>query len=161
MKFKLFCVIILSMIFSCKNEKIKTVPNDDYNRWDELEIETRYQTITIFKFSDSAEFINVKYDNGIYEIPPKYNNKKIEKKIILFTKPERDSLSKYIFQSVTKPTFTNKLATDYVGNVSLKFGRENMSLICEYRSVGDWTEISEETLKIFNLINSKVEISKQ
>ncbi|MFC6268217.1 hypothetical protein [Frigoriflavimonas asaccharolytica] len=161
MKFKLFSLIILSIIFSCKNEKLKKVSNDDYKRWDELEIETRYQTLTIFKFSDSAEFINVKYDKGIYEIPPKYNNKKIEKKVILFTKQERDSLSKYIFQSVIKPSFTNTSATDYVGNVSLKFKRHNMNLICEYYSVGDWTEISEETKKIFNIINSKVEISKQ
>jgi hypothetical protein len=59
-------------------------------------------------------------------------------------------LAKYIYESITDPKFTNNFVTDYVGNVKLKFSKENMNLVCEYKSVRNWTEVSENTRKFTN-----------
>ena len=82
------------------------------------------------------------------------------KKKLYYTKSEKDSLAKYIYECVTEPKFTNILATEYAGSVSLKYGTGNTKLICEYNSVGDWSVVSDTTKKIYRLISKKVEISK-
>lgn len=154
-------IILFILITSCSKKVEHTYKDTSYQKWENLEVETRYQTIKISKFSDSAEYENVVYKKGIYDIPPKYEIDKKQKYKVYFSKSEKDSLAKYIYESVTNPKLTNILATDYVGNVKLKFDRENMNLICEYKSVGKWNEVSQNTKKIYELIESKVEISKQ
>ncbi len=159
----LFSFLIL---FSCeKSEKIAPrIENSkikEFQIWKTLEIKTRYQTLTIFNSADSADYENVTYDDGIYDIPPKYDNKKVENRKIYFSETEKDSLAKFIYSSVTTPKFTNKFVTDYVGNVKLKFSKINMSLVCEYQSVGNWNEVSENTKKIYDIIQSKAQFSTQ
>lgn len=159
-------VIISLLLFISCSKKQEPVLTDQYKKWETLEIKTRFQTLTISKFSDSADYYNMINSNKEFKIipestPEKTDPEQPEHKIILFTKAEKDSLSKYIYESVTQPKFTNVLATDYAGGVILRFDRENMNLMCEYNSVGDWTTVSENTEKIYNLISKKVEISKQ
>lgn len=163
-------LLLLSLILciSCSKKQKKTVTEPKRN-WATLEIKTRYQTLTISKFSDSAEYSYVTDSKGKlktltepkFQKEEKEENEKMEMRKILFTKAEKDSLGKYIYKSVTQPKFTNVLATDYVGNVVLRLGTGNMNLVCEYYSVGDWTEVSENTKKIYDLISKKIEISKQ
>jgi hypothetical protein len=154
-------IIFLILIISCSKKVKNTNEDTSYQKWENLEVETRCQTIKISKFSDSAEYENIVYKKGVYDIPPKYVIDKKQKYKVYFSKSEKDSLARYIYESVTNPKFTNILATDYVGNVKLKFDRENMNLICEYKSVGRWNEVSQNTKKIYELIKSKVEISEQ
>lgn len=161
-----FIISTLLLMEGCRqNEKTiqqnKETVIKDFQRWDSLEIKTRYQTLTVFKYEDSANYQNISYDKEMYDIPPKYNNKKVKNLKLYFTKAEKDSLAKYIFTSVTKPKFTNILATDYVGNVSFTFSRINMNLVCEYQSVSDWTEVSDETKMIYGLIGKKAQFSVQ
>jgi hypothetical protein len=166
MKYWILMFFPFLITFSCdKSEKIKPVIEKfevkDFQIWNTLEIQTSYQTLTIFNSSDSADYQNITYDDGIYDIPPRYNNKKIESRKIYFSKTEKDSLAKFIFRSVTAPKFTNAFATDYVGNVKLKFSKINMSLVCEYQSVGHWNEVSDNTRKIYDIIKSKAQFSTQ
>lgn len=149
------------VVFSCGKKRDLITKPDTNNYWDELIIETRFQKLTISKFSDSAEFENIIFSKEVYNIPPKYEIEKTELQKLFFTKAEKDSLSKFIYQTITTPKFTNRLATGYVGNVKLSYKKENMNLTCEYKSVGDWTEVSQNTHKIFTIINSKIPISRQ
>ncbi|MGI9652572.1 hypothetical protein [Chryseobacterium sp. RLHN22] len=159
MNFKL--IIPLIFIISC-SKKIENAPDKNfYQNWENLEIKTDRQTITVFKLSDSMEYENIIYTKEFYDIPPQYKIKKVQKYKMHVTNAEKDSLAKYIYASVTDPKFINNLATDYVGNVKLKFSKENMNLVCEYKSVGNWTEVSENTRKIYKLIKAKGEISTQ
>jgi hypothetical protein len=146
---------------SCSKKIENTSDKNFYQDWENLEIKTDRQTITISKLSDSMEYENIIYAKEFYDIPPQYKVEKVQKYKIHVTDGEKDSLAKYIYESVTDPKFTNNLSTDYVGNVKLKFGKENMNLVCEYKSVGNWTEVSENTRKIYKLIKAKGEISTQ
>ena len=146
---------------SCNENKSRNVESENYRDYETLQIITRNQKITISKFSDSAEYENTKYDSKVNKNPQQYNVGKIEKRKIYFSEAEKDSLSKYIFQSITNPKFTDISATDYVGNVELNFEKHNMKLINKYFSVGDWSEVSENTKKIYTLLKSKMEISRQ
>lgn len=154
------------ILFSCeKSEKIAPKIGRSqikkFQIWQKLEIQTDYQTLIILNSSDSADYQNVIYDDEIYDIPPKYNNKKIENRKIYFSRTEKDSLAKFIYKSVTAPKFTNVFVTDYVGNVKLKFIKTNMSLVCEYQSIGNWSEVSDDTKKIYDLIKNKAQFSTQ
>lgn len=153
-----FCVFLT---ISCNEKKAKVLENENYKKYDTLRITTRSQKLTISKFSDSADYVNIIYDSKVNKIPPQYNVVKIDKRKIHISKPDRDSLSKFIYLSTTNPKFTNIHATDYVGNVELTFERHNMKLTTEYFSVGDWTEVSENTRKIYLLLKPKIEISTQ
>lgn len=159
MNFKLF--FLLLFIISCSKKIENAQDKKFYQDWENLEIKTDRQTITISKLSDSMNYENVIYTKEYYDIPPQYKIEKVQKYKIYITKAEKDSLAKYIYESVTNPKFTNVLATDYVGNVKLMFGKENMNLVCEYKSVGNWTEVSQNTRKIYELIKVKAEISTQ
>lgn len=154
-------VILLIFIISC-SKKIENTPGKNfYQNWKNLEIKTDRQTFVISKLSDSMEYENIIYSKEFYEIPPQYKIEKIQKYKIYITNAEKDSLAKYIYESITDPKFTNNFVTDYVGNVKLKFSKENMNLVCEYKSVGNWTEVSENTRKIYKLIKAKGETSTQ
>lgn len=159
MNLKLF--FLLLFIISCSKNIENAQDKKFYQNWENLEIKTDRQTISISKLSDSMNYENVIYTKEYYDIPPQYKIEKVQKYKIYITKAEKDSLAKYIYESVTNPKFTNVLATDYVGNVKLRFGKENMNLVCEYKSVGNWTEVSQNTRKIYELIKAKAEISIQ
>lgn len=149
-------------IISCAKEK-NTENEENLNiRWEELEINTRIEKITISRFSDSADYVR-NPNNIAFKIlreDGKVDIEKIEQKKIYFSKSEKDSLAKLIFESVTDPKFTNVLATDYAGSVILKYDTGNTKLICEYNSVGDWSSVSDITKKIYEILSKKVEISK-
>lgn len=151
MKSTIFLVISL-ILLSCHKKTEKKALTDHYKNWETLEIRTRSEILTISRFSDSAGYYK-ETDNRKLEIPS--GGKKI-----IFTEAEKDSLGKYIYESVTQPKFTDIRATDYAGNVIFKFDKGNMNLVCEYNSVGDWTEVSENTQKIYNLISHKIKLSK-
>ena len=159
---KTLTLFFLLTIFSCKEKQNVKSEDNLNNNWEELEISTRTEKIIISKFSDSAKY-EQNLNNIAFKILPedgKIIEEEIVKKNINFTKSEKDSLAKYIYESVTEPKFTDILATDYAGSVSLKYNTGNVKLICEYNSVGDWSVVSDATKKIYKLISKKVEISK-
>lgn len=157
---KILVIPISFAILSCKqNEKtIETL----HNNWEKIEINTRTEKLLISKFSDSAEYEQNPNDIAFKILPEdgKIAKEEIVKKKVYFTKSEKDSLAKYIYESVTKPKFTNALATDYAGCVTLRYDTGNMKLTCEYDSVGDWSLVSEQTKKIYDMISNKIKISK-
>jgi len=159
---KILLLIILIIILSCKQKQNEKIGENIHNNWEEIEVKTRTEKITISKFSDSADYVQ-DLNNIAFQILPE-NGKLVEEKVIkkkiIFTKSEKDSLAKYIYQSVTNPTFTNILATDYAGSVKLKYDTGTTKLICEYNSVGDWSIVSNETMKIYELLNKKIKITK-
>ncbi|MCY0970764.1 MULTISPECIES: hypothetical protein [Chryseobacterium] len=159
---KILTLFFLLTILSCKEKQNVKSEDNLNNNWEELEISTRTEKIIISKFSDSAKY-EQNLNNIALKILPedgKTIEEEIVKKNINFTKSEKDSLAKYIYESVTEPKFTDILATEYAGSVSLKYNTGNVKLICEYNSVGDWSVVSDATKKIYKLISKKVEISK-
>ncbi|MCO4304994.1 hypothetical protein [Riemerella anatipestifer] len=162
LKFRILLIFFAFTILSCKNEKRLEKTEILSNNWEELEINTRIEKIVISKFSDSAEYER-NPNNIAFKIlreDGKVDVEKIVRKKIYFSKSEKDSLTKYIYESVTKPKFTNILATDHAGSVILKYDTGNTKLICEYHSVGDWSAVSDITKKIYEMLSKKVEISK-
>ncbi len=157
---KLLFLSYVFVIFSCQKTEIKQEMPVQKLHWEELEVNTRFQKVIINRH-DSCEYQNLVYSDGIYSSPPKnYKLEKTEVRKFYLSKNEKDSLAKYIFESISNPKFTDILVSDYVGNVELTFAKSNMKLKCEYRSVGDWTEVSPNTNKIYSLLNSKVKLSK-
>ena len=126
-----------------------------------LQIVTQFQKITIDKNSDSCDVENIIWNKGIYKIPPTYKVEDTINTKIYLTENEKDSLKEWILSSIIEPKFTEVNASDYVGNVELKFINGNTILSCKYRSVGEWNEVSKNTEKIYNLVSSKTKLSKQ
>ncbi|GGG65895.1 hypothetical protein [Epilithonimonas arachidiradicis] len=158
---KLSILLLAFTILSCdKKQDPKAI--DFINQWEKLEIKTHTEKIIISKFSDSAKY-EQNLNNIVFQILPedgKLVEEKIVRKNIYFTKGERDSLAKYIYESVTKPKFTSIIATEYSGSVSLNYDTGSLRLICEYNSTGNWSAVSDETKKIYTILSKKVEISK-
>lgn len=162
LNFRILTLFLMSLILSCHEKQNKKKVENLNSNWEKLEINTISEKILISKFSDSAEY-EQNPNNITFKIVPgngKTEQEKIVKKKIYFTKSEKDSLAKYIYMSVTEPKFTNVLATDYVGNVMLKYDTGNTKLTCEYNSVGDWSVVSDVIRKIYELISKKAEVSK-
>ena len=153
-------LIILVNLFSCAKKTEKRIEKQNQS-WEKLEVITQFQKISIEKNSDSSDVENIIWNKGIYKIPPKYIIEDTVNTKIYLTNDEKDSLKTWILSSIQKTKFTNKNASDYVGNVKLIFTYLNTSISCEYRSVGAWNEVSENTQKIYTLLNSKTEISQQ
>lgn len=131
------------------------------NNWEKFSITTKFQKIVIENHFDSIYFEKRIYKPGFGEAPPKYELEKIERGIVNLTKQEKDSLIYHIHNTINNPTFTDVFATDYVGNVLFTMERHNMKLMCQYNSVGDWTIISDDTKKIHEILNKKIELSSQ
>lgn len=143
-----FCFFIILLI-ACEGKKEE---NPSY--WDEIVIFTRNQKITVRKDSDTANFE--------YRVNKKsHAEKEILTKSFLLNQKERDSLHKFVYKMITKPVFTDRNATCYVGYVSINIRDRNTTLSCEYRSVGEWSTVSSETQKIYKLLSKKIEISRQ
>lgn len=147
---------------SCKQKQNEKIINNTPNNWEEIEVNTRTEKLKISKFSDSAEYEN-NPNNITFKILPedgKIIEEKIIRKKIYFSKSEKDSLAKYVYESVTNPKFTDVFATELAGSVIFIYDTGKTKLICENESVGDWSILSESTKKIYELISKKVEISK-
>ena len=162
LNFRILTFLFSFLILSCNEKKNeKTIDNQSIN-WEEIEINTRTEKINISKFSDSAEYIQ-DLNNIAFKILNEdgtVTKEEIIRKKIVFTKSEKDSLVKYIYNSVTNPKFSNVLATDYAGTVQLTLSTGTTKLVCEYHSVGDWSIVSDNTRKIYELLSKKVRISK-
>ncbi len=154
-----FLILTLTLLISCQDEKQKKVLKE--NHWKNIELITKSERIKIYKSEDTASI-----EKAIYErvsgkgFSATYKLEKLERKSFKINKSERDSLYKYVFRLLTKPTFTDKSATDYAGYIMIKLKDRNTTLMCEYQSVGEWSTISAETEKIYKLINPKAELPK-
>lgn len=149
-----FCLI--SCNFSKKEQKDKPV------YWDDIEINTKTQKFIIYKESDTASFEEAIYKNISGKgISAKYKLDTIHRKTFSLTASERDSIYKYTYQVITKPVFTDKHATCYAGYVLIKLRERQTTLMCEYKSVGEWSTVTNETKKIYDILSSKINISKQ
>jgi hypothetical protein len=157
---RLFCLTLIFITFlSCQNSKKKEITKKIY--WNEIELITKNQRILINCFSDTATSEKAIYKKVRGEfINSEYELERVEKKNFSINKKERESLFKNVYKLITKPTFTDKTASDYVGYILIKLKDRNTTLMCEYKSVGEWSTISPETKNIYNLINTKVEITK-
>jgi hypothetical protein len=154
-----FLILILTLLISCQDEKQKKVLEEKH--WENIELITKSERIKIYKSEDTASI-----EKAIYErvsgkgFSATYKLEKLDRKNFKINKSERDSLYKYVFRLLTKPTFTDKSATDYAGYIMIKLKDRNTTLMCEYQSVGEWSTISAETEKIYKLINPKAELPK-
>ncbi|MCJ8155383.1 hypothetical protein MKJ01_16580 [Chryseobacterium sp. SSA4.19] len=128
--------------------------------WEKLQVNTDFQKITIDRHSDSAEVVNIIWNKEIYNIPPKYIVADTVTTKIYLSRIEKDSLKNWIRSSILNPQFTDLYATDYVGNVELKYIDRGTTLSCTYNSVGAWDKVSQNTKKIYNLLSSKTKLSR-
>lgn len=153
-------IIPFLLLVSCEKPKGKMEPKKEY--WDEIQLITRNQKIIIYNKSDTASFENEIYKkvSGEY-ISAIYKLEKIDKKSFTLNRNERDSLCKYVKAVMTKPVFTDRASTDYAGYVLIKLRDRHTTLMCEYKSVGEWSTVSVQTKNIYNLLKSKIEIAKQ
>jgi hypothetical protein len=155
-------VIILSFfcLISCNFSKKDKKTEQFY--WDDIEINTKTQKVIIYRESDTASFEAAIYKkisgNGILA---KYKLDRIQRKTFSLTASERDSIYKYTYQIITKPVFTDKHSTCYSGYVLIKLRDRQTTLMCEYKSVGEWSIVSNETKKIYDILSSKINIGKQ
>lgn len=146
---KTYFSFFIILLVACEGKKEEKV-----YYWDDIVIITRNQKITVRKDSDTANFEN--------RINAKSNaEKEIITKSFLLNQKERDSLHKFVYKMITKPVFTDRNATCYAGYVFISLRDRNTTLGCEYKSVGEWSTVSSETQKIYNLLSEKVEISRQ
>lgn len=156
--FSTVCLILSLVCFSCAKKNVEK--HDDSFPWQTIEISTAHQKITIYSDLDTAS-----YQNAIYKRISKeafmgtYKLEKIEKSNFKINKNERDSISSFVFKTITKPHSSNLRCTDYVGNVSIKLMTSSTSLSCNYYSVCDWSKVSPETKKIYDFLKSKVRLS--
>ncbi|KQM36470.1 hypothetical protein ASE55_03940 [Chryseobacterium sp. Leaf201] len=149
---------MLGFLLSCTKEPEMKIRNDP---WEKLQVNTDFQKITIDRHSDSAEVVNIIWNKEIYNIPPKYIVEDTVTTKIYLSRIEKDSLKNWIRSSILNPQFTDLYATDYVGNVELKYIDRGTTLSCTYNSVGEWDKVSENTKKIYNLLSSKTKLSRQ
>lgn len=154
-------LICICLLYSCDTKQKSTEENAISNNWESFIVETKFQKIEIKNYSDSIYYTNRIYKDGLDNIPPKYELDKIESGTILLTEQQKDSLIFHIKNTITNPTFTNAFVTDYVGNVSFSLNKNNMKLICQYNAVGDWTTVSNDTKRIYELINKHIKVSIQ
>jgi hypothetical protein len=162
MKKKLFSFsLILIILFFTSCEKPNKKENVKNYYWDKIEIITKNQKITIYSHNDTANVEIAKYKkiSGIGMFA-KYKLDKIENNKFYINKIERDSLYQNVFKVITKPTFTDKVATDYAGFILIKLKDRHTTIMCEYESVGEWSNISAETEKIYEIINPKTKLPK-
>lgn len=155
---KIYLVFMLGFLLSCTKEPEMKIRNDP---WEKLQVNTDFQKITIDRHSDSAEVVNIIWNKEIYNIPPKYIVEDTVTTKIYLSRIEKDSLKNWIRSSILNPQFTDLYATDYVGNVELKYIDRGTTLSCTYNSVGEWDKVSENTKKIYNLLSSKTKLSRQ
>jgi hypothetical protein len=154
-----FLFLTLALFTSCQKEKKKEIPKDEI--WENIELITKSQRVTIYKFEDTASVEKAIYKKVRGEsFSATYELDKVERKSFKINKSERDSLYKYVYKVITKPKFTDKAATDYAGYIMIKLKDRNTTIMCEYKSVGEWSTISPETEKIYKLVNPKVELPK-
>lgn len=152
----LFLLGFLSCNFSEKKKKFETV------YWDEIEVNTKTQRVVIYKESDTASFEAAFYKKTSSKgISANYILDSIQKKTFSLTTSERDSIYKYTYRIITKPVFTDKHATCYAGYVLIKLRDRQTTLMCEYKSVGEWSTVTNETKKVYDILSSKINISKQ
>jgi hypothetical protein len=149
---------------SCKGktDANTTIPEEKL-KWSEIVITLDHQRILIYNNSDSAYFFQwdfkKEFHHGKTDPSIVYKPTNSRDTTFIITKSERDSLAKYVYSLITKPVFTTKFVTDYVGNISFLLKSGGTSLSCEYNSVGNWTNTSGPTQKIYRLLSNKVNIS--
>ena len=152
---------LITILFSCHKKIDNKNDIENLQNWNSFIIETGFQKVEIFKYTDSISFTNTIYKDGVFDIPPKYELDKKKEGIIVLNKTERDSLISHIVNIISKPTFTDIHATDYVGNVKFILKRHNMETSCQYNSVGDWTKLSNDTKRVYEILNKKIKLSTQ
>jgi hypothetical protein len=159
---KLILVIFLiGGIISC-HKKDNVVESNFVKHWDRLTIDSEKQKIVIDNDLDYGrryywDIEEIDTDNGHIE----YNTVNYKEEKFSITKQEQDSLYTYIHDIVTNPVYTNQLATDNVGRISISFTIGTITLSCSYVSVGNWTTISPQLKKIYLLLKNKTEILEE
>ncbi|WP_295200558.1 hypothetical protein [uncultured Chryseobacterium sp.] len=81
-------LFILSFLLSCAKQPEK---KPDHDPWEQLQVITVFQKITIERSSNSAEVENIVWNKEIYNIPPKYIVEDTVKTKIYLSKTEKDS----------------------------------------------------------------------
>lgn len=151
MKIKIFTILpIIIICISCSKEP-KNNANFDFP-WQEIKIENSTQILEIEKYSDSALLKNFLYkQTGGFH----YKLDRVEEQVLIFSNKERDSLFKYVFETIKRPLNIEHFCTDYVGNIRFEITGDNYRFSNKYSSICSWDTISPETSKIYELINKK------
>lgn len=153
-----FCLFLFLSITSCKKqEAVKKIENS----WEKIILENGNQEIIIYNETETASFKKMYFEkvplkNGVVN----YKLKNVENKRFKLNKKERDSIHKLVYEIITKPTFTDKSATCFAGNIRISLKDRHTTLMCSYNSVGIWSDVSKNTNRLYNLLKTKIEISK-
>lgn len=151
MQYKLNLLLFFVFLISCnKNEK-----NQSYN-WTDISIKNSYEEIIIYKHLDTASYIKPIYeykkDNLFVE-----ELVNVERKQIIFSDSEKDSISYYVQRIISNPIQVDRFCTDYVGNLKLKISNSNSTFTVNYESVCRVNTISDDTKKLYEILNKKID----
>ena len=143
-------IIALSIIVqSCSQKKEKT--NKSLKDYCAIIFESKKKKIYVSDdYSFSEEW--VKQKDGKYS--------QIQKKIN-FIKSERDSIAKYAYRIINNPAIANTVMTCGAGeNITIEISYCSTSILCKYSSIPNWSTLSTDNKKLYDILNVKTSIPK-
>lgn len=84
---------------------------------------------------------------------------KVDTSNVLFTKIERDSIYKLVKDLIDHPVQPTGFCTEYVGHLNLTISSHQIRRSCEYRSVCDWSKLSDTAALLNKILKRKVNIA--
>lgn len=156
---KIIILITISLtFFSCK--KNVEIENNEKYSWDYIIISNTSEEIKVYKEYDTASFSRPIYKlvEG-NEVVGKYELINIERETLKFTEAEKDSIASYVLNIINNPVEKNRFCTDYAGKLNVKIGNWTSSFSASYKSVCKIDTISESTLSLYELLNTKIKFN--
>jgi hypothetical protein len=164
MKTSHLLIIFLSLAnFSCNHGGNDTSEsNEKAPHWDKITLRMHCQSIVIYSDMDTMtsntwELQDSMVDSGeLRQIPVN------EKRETIALEPSSiDSIGALVMDMITHPTFTDRSVSCYAGNIRICMKFNNTELCCNYSSVADWTTISDNARKLYEILNARTKVSRQ
>jgi hypothetical protein len=157
-KYSLLPIILFITFLSCSDKNM----NKSQNQWDKIAMKMDLQLIEIFNETDTIISTTWKLKDSVVAIGEVWHLRTdIKKEKIYVEKTKRDSIHDIVMNMITNPVFTDIFASCYVGNIIISVKSNNTELNCRYSSVGDWTNISEDTKELYRILQKKIKVSTQ
>jgi hypothetical protein len=159
-----FVLLLISlMFFTCNNNGDVAVIIDEHQpKWNKITLKTDFQSVYIFSDSDTMISNTWRYKDSLIN-PGEYAHIPIDRRQerIFLEAAYKDTIHSLLMEMITKPQYTDKSVTDYAGNMRACVQSANTELCCGYSSVGDWTAVSVNTKKLYNILSRKTKMSTQ
>lgn len=114
-------------------------------------------------FESNKKTIYLSEDGNFVDTWEKDKNGKMSKKQtkLFFNKQERDSVLKYAYRIITHPALSKGELTCGAGeNITIAISYCGTSISCKYSSISEWSKLSKDNKKLYELLNSKTAIPK-